>query len=51
MANTSPGAAGDASTSAGPLKYPGLFQTSARARGLSVSSSKLGGDENRIEES
>jgi hypothetical protein len=50
MANTSAAGAGAASPLAGPLKSPGLFQTSARARGLSVSSSKLGGDENRIEE-
>ena len=50
MANTSAGGAGAASPTAGPLKSPGLLQTSARARGLSVSNSNLGGDENRIEE-
>jgi len=49
------GVAGAASSTpwascADSVKFVGAFKTSARARGLSVSSSALGGDENRIEE-
>ncbi|KIM39519.1 hypothetical protein M413DRAFT_192538 [Hebeloma cylindrosporum] len=50
MTATSTTATAAAGSLAAPLKSPGLLQSSARARGLSVSSSKLGGNENRIDE-